>query len=156
MIENKTFKKMIEKAFLAKGFQKVKNNLQLDGRFITLLIGLQKIEFEDQFYINVGFWIKAIGESTPMKVEHTHLYFRLERMFPEYRKIILDAGDLDNSTQPIPARDLCDILDKTIIPILSNMASSYENMKCAFDEGILRHGLVRKEALIFFQDIQCH
>ena len=143
---NHEFKTTIERAFTSNGFKIFAKNLRFDGLAASILVGLQKLDYGEQYFINVGLWLHAIGGDVPQKVEHTHMYFRLERLFPTLREVVLDGGQLSHPEQPKPANHLASIIAEECIPALVELSASLDRLRHQFYAGVLKGGLVRKEA----------
>lgn len=138
------FKKGLENAFLKVGFARSGKVLRRDGDRISTLIGFEK-GFGDQWFISVGFWLHALGSDVPNLVEKTHLYFRLERIFPQFRDLILTAGCVTDAHQPEAYSDLLKLVDSDIEQTLRSMESE-DGLRGAMKTNVLTVGLVRKEA----------
>ena len=118
---NSEFKKIIVKPFISNGFKRVAKNLRFDGSAASILVGLQKLEFDKQYFINVGIWLRALGEEVPQKVEHAHMFYRLERLFPRLREAVLDGGQLWHPEQPRSANHLATIIGEECIPVMADL-----------------------------------
>jgi hypothetical protein len=96
----------------------------------------------------VGFWLHALGTLETDHVERTHLYFRLERLFPEFQEVILCAGDLDDPNQPAAF----DLLKATLATegdgTIQNLGTE-AGLRRALQSSRLNHGFVRQEARQF-------
>jgi len=138
------FKHGIEKALGSVGFLRTSNALRRECPNVTTLIGLQKGD-GDQWFLNVGFWLSGIGGTVSDRVEHTHLYFRLERLFPQFRETILTAGALDAEEQLAAYRQLVELLGGEIARGLATFETE-KGLREELRDGRLTHGLVRKEA----------
>jgi hypothetical protein len=143
---NREFKSILEGAFTSKGFKLVDKNARYDGTAAAIFVGLQKLEYDEQYFINVGFWLRALGDQAPRKVEQTHMYFRLERLFPNLRETVLDGGRLSLPDQPQAATALSAIISAECIPVLTELANSDLTLRKRFREGGFSGGLIRKEA----------
>lgn len=141
---NADFKKGIQRALAPTGFTKAGKLNCYAGKGVVVLLALQKLEHDQQFFLNVGFWLTRFGASPPERVELSHLYFRVERLFPEYREIILCAGKLDDEAQPSAFNQFVELLRTTIAGGLVEMADELR-LRQAFREGRFEHGLIRKE-----------
>lgn len=93
------FKRGIYGAFERAGFAKQGYALQVPGDGATTLVDAQK-GFGDQWFINAGFCPHRLASEPADRVEKAHMYFRLERLFPEHQVLILDAGALEDPRQP--------------------------------------------------------
>lgn len=149
---NREFKSIIEGAFIANGFKIVDKNLRFDGSAAVILVGLQKLEYDEQYFINIGFWLFPLGEQVPRKVEHTHMYFRLERLFPHLREAVLDGGHLSLPEQPQAATELSLVILTDCIPVLIELANSDVALRQRFSQGGFSGGLIRKETREFFAE----
>lgn len=138
------FRQGVELALTSVGFERVEKSYRLRSKDVTILMGLQK-EHGRQWFVNVGFWLHSLGASCPNRTELTHLYFRLERLFPEYRETIHAAGALGDIEQPAAFRELLSLLEGPIGSSLQGLASEVALRK-ALTEGRLAHGLIRGEA----------
>lgn len=142
------FKKHLEIHLLKLGFIRHGKNSKRETDSASILIGIQK-GFGSQWFINVGFWLPSLGgNDIPEKIESTHLYYRLERLFPEYRETIIGAGDLEYEAQFIELDRLKDLLASDIIPDLCILGLE-TNLKKALAEGRLKNGMIGKEARRF-------
>lgn len=107
--------------------------------------------FGKQWFISVGFWVDALGGVRPDRVERTHLYFRLERLLPEHRYIILGAGMLDNAEQPQEYEQFLTLLAEAAEGRLRALGTEV-GLRDAMKKGQLVHdGLVRHEARDWLQ-----
>jgi hypothetical protein len=93
------FKKGLSQVFLGLGCKTVGKSLRRDQSDVSVLVSFEK-GFGDQWYITFGFWLNALGVLATDRVEQTHMYFRLERLLPNLRAMILTAGALDDPNQP--------------------------------------------------------
>ena len=60
-METKTFKNQISKIFIKKGFIKKGNYYSCFREGVTIVIGLQKSNFSNSYYINVGYIINLLN-----------------------------------------------------------------------------------------------
>lgn len=148
-MNNREFKTIIGKAFTSNGFKIVSKRYRHDGTAASILVDLQKYDFGERYFVNVGFWLRALGDNVPVKVEHTHMYYRLESLFPSRRDAVLEGGELSHPEQPYPANRLAALIQEECIPTLVALADSIDCLKRKFDAGELKSGLVRKEAREF-------
>jgi hypothetical protein len=86
-----TFKQGVTRILLDRGFRSQRKSLRRDQPGVSILVSFEK-GFGNQWFVNAGFWLLALGELTTDRVEQRHLYFRLERLLPESREVILAAG----------------------------------------------------------------
>ncbi|HMS18118.1 MAG TPA: DUF4304 domain-containing protein [Planctomycetota bacterium] len=143
---NSEFKGIIRRAFTLNGFRYVSKNLRFDGSAASILIGLQKFEYGESYFINVGLYLRTLGDEVPAKVEHTHMYFRLERLFPEWSDAIIIGGQLSHHEQPDLAVHLARLIEDKCVPALVELANSLDRIRRVWKDGGLRSGFILKEA----------
>ena len=139
-----SFKAGLREVLRSVGFSQVDQVLVRKSSEVAVLIGFQK-NFGQQWFVNVGFWIFKLGSEMPTRVEDTHLYFRLERLFPSQREIILLAGDLKEEGQPAALEELKKVTLSTINKGLADL-ETLSGLETAMRANRLSHGLVKKEA----------
>ena len=122
MMRPASFRKGIDAALAAVGFVRRGKTYQFESPDTVVLVGLQK-EHGDQWFINVGFWLRGLGDAHTDRVEQTHLYFRLERLFPRFRETILVAGALDDDSEPRAYDELVELLRREIGSTLKDLAT---------------------------------
>ena len=118
---------------------------------VLAAISMQKSRTHQHMYINVGFWIRNLdpqglsdfGRSE--KVADAHLHFRLERVCPESREVIVAASALDEAEQEQWYPQLIDLIRDTAAPSIRDL-TSLPVLKRAFLLRLRDQGLVRKEA----------
>lgn len=144
MIDTKTFKKAIVAQFESAGFSKKGQNWYLDGEAILIVTNLQKSDWEDMYYINVGFWLKGLGEAVFPPYNHCHLYYRVERLFPEKRELLLTGG-LNEDAWKENLVKLLQFMDRELIPFLKECTDE-RKVRELLALGRLDNGLIQKEA----------
>ncbi len=96
----------------------------------------------DHLYFDVGFCLSALSKDISHRVEKSHIYGRLERLFPQLRPEIIDAGDCSNSEYFKTFIDTFrDHLHKTIAPGLKILASE-SGLTEKYLKGELGHFLI--------------
>jgi len=143
-MNSRGFRNGLERVLLSVGFEKGGKSLVRSESGVTTLIACAK-GFGDQWSIDVGFWLEALGENRPDRVEQAHLYFRLERLVPEYHETIVLAGALNDAGQPAAYEKVLELLGNSIDPELRILGTE-AGLRTAMAEGRLGNGLVRKEA----------
>lgn len=103
------YKRGIHSAFKRAGFAKQRYALHAPGDGATVLVNAEK-GVGDQWFIHAGFCLDRLDPTPVERVERTHMYFRLERLFPAHRELILTASALDDPGQPVAYPLLLDIL----------------------------------------------
>jgi hypothetical protein len=89
------------------GFQKKSDGWYRDTNEAVLVANLQKSNFGEQYYVNLGIWLKVLGEVPFPKEYQCHIRVRAATLEPERQKYwesevfnlehreILDAGRFD-------------------------------------------------------------
>lgn len=144
MIDKKTFKKAIGVPLEKAGLQKRGQSWYLDGKDAIVVINLQKSDWGELYYINIGIWLKALGEASYPKENQCHLGFRAESLFPEQRELIFLSCSLAKSS-PILLSDLSEFIKKQLVPFLDDCVD-IDKLKILALKGILEKGLIMKEA----------
>jgi hypothetical protein len=143
------FKKGLSQVFLGLGCKTVGKSLRRDQSDVSILVSFQK-GFGDQWYINIGFWLHALGALATDRVEQTHLYFRLERLLPELREVILTAGAIDDSNQPASYDLLKAALASEGDTMMQDLGTE-AGLRRALQSSRLSQGLVTGEARQFLE-----
>jgi hypothetical protein len=58
---------------------------------------LQKCDWGEIYFMNIGFWLKGFGEANFPPYNHCHLSYRAESLFPDQRELILLGSSLEES-----------------------------------------------------------
>lgn len=143
-MNDKQFKKGIFMTLGEHGFTQQGNLMGISSEGAMVLVGVEK-GFGDQWFINVGFCLDRIGADAPKRVEQSHMYFRLERLFPSHRELILAAGDLADPEQPDAYEVLLSHLSRDIADELRQLGSERGAID-AYRAGRFGGGLVTKFA----------
>ena len=134
----------LDRVLTEAGFERAAKSLRRRGSGVWTVVELQK-GFGQLWHINIGFRLEALGGVCPRRVEQTHLYFRLERLFPAWRETITTAGALDDQGQARAFEALLGLLDGEVRRELLVLASEH-GLSSALASGRLSEGLIRKEA----------
>lgn len=134
------YKRGVHKAFQRAGFAKQRYALHAPGEGVTTLVNTQK-GFGAQWFINVGFCLHRLDPTPAERVEKTHMYFRLERLFPAHRELILTASEIDDPGQPAAYPLLLDLLAGEVGTGLRALGSEQAIIE-AYRAGRLQQGLV--------------
>ena len=83
---------LVEAGFLREGAR----SCRYEAPDVWVLVAPQSA-YAAQWYVNVGFQLRGFGKPRELRVHHTDLYFRLERLFPQHSEVILAAGARDDA-----------------------------------------------------------
>ncbi|SRR5258708_17710761 len=98
MIDKKSFKKAIAKPLEAENFVKKGQSWYLEGGDAIVVFNLQKSDWGEYYFINIGIWLKTLGEAKFPEENLCHLSHRVENLFPGEREIIRDGLLLEKGT----------------------------------------------------------
>lgn len=148
----KMFTESIRNAFILSGFKPSGGTLFFRGNVATVIIKSTKIPHADRHLIDVGFWLPEITKNMPLRPEKSQMYFRLDRIFPDRKHVILEGGDTTSSYQPQALAALSAEIVREIAPSLIELSNSYAALRIKFitDSGAL--GLITKEARILLSE----
>lgn len=137
------FEALRKKGFETCGESAVKNLGQ-----ISVLVSPDK-GLGKQWHVNVGLWLNDIGKLETDRYEKTHLYFRLERLLPDYRRTILSSGALSEAGQFEDFQSLKNLIEQKLDAALKDF-DSLTKIRAKLKDGSLdRMGFVRADARTF-------
>lgn len=116
-MELKTFKKIINDLLISKGFSKKGNYFVLSSKDIIFSIGLQKSNYSNSYYINIGYIISQLNPSLE-NYRDVDGDIRARFSFDNGEKRI-DYFDLEGLAEDELTKDLEDNLKQYIEPVTS-------------------------------------
>ena len=144
MIDRKQVLSQIGDDLRQGGFLQRRGTWHLVSPEVTVVFDLQKSSFANRYWANIGFWIESLGHAQRPRVHQCHLYFRVERLFPEYRETILMGLSFEEESVAQCEEFLAFVRD--IFVPFCQAATRMEYMRKLYHWGKLRDGLVKKEA----------
>lgn len=144
MIDKKSFKKSIAMPLGAARFVRKGQSWYLDGQDAIVVFNLQKSDWADEYFINIGIWLKALGQSRYPSVHDCHLSFRLEGLFREEQKLIREGASLERGDTSA-VKDLSNFIASSVVPFLRECTDN-RNLRTYMANGRFRSGLIRKDA----------
>ena len=140
MIEKNDLVKSIHAPLKIAGFKKRSLSWYLNGKDTIVVVNLQR-GFGKNYYTNIGIWLKALGDEIFPKEYQCHMCWRLERMFPTERELIIKSCELEISDANLLSK-LQAFFESRVIPFL---------LEC-LDEGkiksqILEGSIINKKML---------
>ena len=144
MIDKKTFKKSIAVPLETAGFVKKGQSWYLDGKDAIVVVNLQKYDFDELYFINMGIWLKALGENAFPQENLCHICLRAEGLFPEQRELILRGCSLEHSDEGLLG-SLSEFIETSLIP-LCRKCTDEGYLRALLSQGRFDRGLVRWEA----------
>jgi len=139
MSASNSFRNQTIKAFLSRGFKRSKDIYVTTNSLAILSANIQTVH-NARCYINIGFNFTELTSEVPEKVEHSNCYYRLERIFPEHRELILSAGDYEEVNLHV-INTFALVLSEKLLPELTGMTSNVVALRKACKEERLSQGL---------------
>ena len=88
----------VGEAASAAGYRRHRNTWHCENEETVLLINVQKSQHGQQFFVNLGVIVKALGERSSPSASNSHLQWRLEEFMPDAQRDDLAAAlDLERS-----------------------------------------------------------
>jgi hypothetical protein len=135
-----------------KGFIKKKGILLRETAEVAVMIVFRK-GFGSQLNCDIGFWLRALGGAIPDKVEKSHIYVRIERLYPEQREFLLAAMDVGVCDQDAAMKTISNFLQNSFDEILNSMAT-LSGVAFAYRAGDFAHALISKDARQFLENME--
>jgi len=82
------FKKAFGDALKVVGFARKGQAWFKNGGDSTVVLNLQKSDFDEKYYVNFGVWLKALGDVAFPSENKCHIQARLTSLFPEHSEMI--------------------------------------------------------------------
>lgn len=108
------------------GFKKAGSTWRLITDDVIVVLNIQKSQFDSAHFVNVGFWIRSLGDDMKPKPELCHVRGRAEGIWPDLGSQVVelmnipDTDVLDESR----ASAIQQIFRDRIVPLLEKGASS--------------------------------
>lgn len=144
MIEKKVLTARVSRRLEAGGFRRKGSSWYLHGPDAIAVVALQKSDFGERVFLNVGVWLRALGPSEFPRENHCHLQYRAEALFPDRLELVRSATSLEEATESDLDR-LETFVDSELIP-LCRESLDIQNLRALYSAGRLSNGLVLKEA----------
>lgn len=152
MTNRKYFKKSIGLLFNAAGYELRGNCWTRLNSEVVVVVNLDKSPYDDQHYLEVGFWLTALGCYEGQKPPKCHLRFSLESLFAENRILILDATILPNTGGDLSVSErFLSFMKNGAIPFLLT-CDQFSNLLQHYRGGRFHDGLIRKEAKVLLNE----
>lgn len=145
MIDKNSLLKVFDVPLRQGGFLKKGVSWYLDGTDTIIVVNLESISMYSpgQYAVNIGFWLKKLGNSSFPKYNHCHMYYRLERLFPESREEIIKGCSLSTGDAQ-SLIDLSNFIKNRLIPFLKECTLETK-IKELFLTGVLNRGFMKFE-----------
>ena len=98
MTQSKILTDAIGKSLKSAGFKKKSDTWFLTTEETISILNLKKSDFGRQYYVNIGVWLKCIGQTDIPKDYKCHIRFRWTSLIPQDQKQLERLLDLDNES----------------------------------------------------------
>jgi len=144
VIDQSKFKKEVGGILQAAGFISKGQTWYLRGRDAHVLVSLQKSEFDEKYYLNLGIWLNAFGNVEFPKENKCHIQIRITSLFSDAIEII-ERGCTLNSNDDEGFTQFLDLLRTRLISFCVESLTN-EDLGKKFLRGEFSRGLVMKDA----------
>lgn len=147
MIDSKPIKMALGAPLLEAGFKKKSDNWYLGNDEVVLLVNIQKSQYGNQYYVNCGVSVRALGGIDFPKEQNCHIRFRLTAILPEEKRKEVEAlFDLESELLSDHQRgeEISRLAKNTVLPILQR-CSCREGIVEAVRGGVLAKAMVHKQ-----------
>lgn len=147
MADSKLVKEALGAPLVEAGFKKKSDSWYWGNDEIVLLVNLQKSQYGNQYYVNCGVALKALGAAEFPKEHHCHIRFRLAAIVSdEERKGIESVFDLENGSLLDERRkeEISKLIREIALPLLKG-CSSMDGIAETLQSGRLAKAMVHKQ-----------
>ncbi len=144
MIDRKTLKKTIAQPLERAGFIKRGQSWHFAGRDAWVVFNVEKSGWSEEYHLNVGIWLHALGQAHFPEYYRCHLYYAAESLLPEQRELFLTTTDLNESGEELLAR-LAEMIEGQLVPLLKDLTDEAQ-LRRLFAQGRREDDLVLWEA----------
>lgn len=141
MMEKANFKKALGGVLKSGGFTNKGQSWYLDGRDSIVVLNLQKSDFDEKYYVNLGVWLKSL-DAVPFPSENKcHIQARLTALFPEHAEIIDLACRIGSSSDEFAK--FAEFLQVIAMPFCHGCLRA-EDLRSKIEAGDFKRALVMK------------
>ncbi len=120
---------------------------------VIAVVDLQKSQYGPQYYVNLGFWLRQLGDEVYLRRERCHISVRLEVLLASERRRVARLFDLD---EDIPeegrASEIVRVLSEQIVPLLDE-GCTLNGLRSLVADGTLRGAAIRGAAQQILADL---
>lgn len=119
----------------------------VDGIDAIGVVNLQRSKWGSQYYVNVGLWLRALGDSTSPSEVECHVRTRIGRILPSRAEELVTLLDLeaDVTTEDRRAR-LGSILERDLFPLIQRLSNTSDLTGSSERRAVLAVSLVTLDA----------
>jgi len=112
---------------------------------VITVLNLQKSQYSLSYYVNVGWWLRALGDAKFPKEQELHVRIRLDALLPDRAEEVETLLDLKRPVENRSKR-LRELLQSELRPILEH-ADSVAGLRALRRESRLKAAAVRGPAI---------
>lgn len=142
-MEKTDFKKTFGDTLKVAGFEKKGATWFKTGGDSTVLLNIQKSDFDEKYYVNFGLWLKALGDIAFPPENKCHIQARLTSLFPERADIIERACKLNSGASD--AIQIINFLTEEVVPFCEDCLR-LDNLRAMISNGKFKKALIMKPA----------
>ncbi len=112
-----------------------------------LVVDLQKSQYGLQYYLNLGIWLKQLGEAQAPKEHQCHIRLRATALPAKGAKLLEQALDLEDMSISPEQREkvLVEYIQKEVLPFME-VTGTVEGASTALAGDKLKRAMVHKKA----------
>lgn len=126
MIDRRDVTKLIDRALKHKGFTRTGLTWRTDSEEVLAVLGLQKSNYDQSWFLNVGFWIRELGEAqkTSIRQEHCHVQARAQELWstrdPSPDQVLAESTSIADEER---AAELERFIQLDLLPVVKRAAT---------------------------------
>jgi hypothetical protein len=130
MIDRREIISLFDKVLLGERFKRSGTVWRLDSDEVVSVLALQKSNYDNSWFINLGFWLRVLDETRQVpKQEHCHVQARAEELWsqrdPSPDELLSESAALSDSDR---SREITLFLQSEITPVLQR-STTIESLK---------------------------
>lgn len=151
--ENNPIVDALGSALIGAGFKKKSDTWYCDEEDAIAVVNVQKSQYGQQYYVNLGVWFKSFGINLMPKENQCHIRFRLSSVVPDDANAKLsNALDLDAPLDADERRSaLVAIFEQYGLTVLRRCVS-FDGVRGALLDGSLSKALVQSKLRMLLEE----
>jgi hypothetical protein len=143
MMAKQDFKQAFGGTLKVVGFARKGHSWFKNGGDSTVVLNLQKSDFDAKYYVNLGVWLKALGHVAFPSENECHIQARLTSVFPEHSEMIDRACQLAGDANEVA--ELLAFLTEEFAPFCDDCLT-IDGLQAMFSNGKFKKALIMKPA----------
>jgi hypothetical protein len=143
MMDKANFKKAVGNVLKSAGFTGKSGSWYLSSDESTVVLNLQKSDFDEKFYVNFGVWLQNLGAVDFPSENKCHIQARLTSLFPDNAEAVDRACKVGGSTEDFAT--FAEFLEKEVVPFCNDCLRA-EGLRSKLEAGVFKKALIMKSA----------